>query len=165
MIVLPLAKVAISMRKETAVILLVIVILLGMPLAAVMSLTSVAGLSEPGTSLFTGSASTTNTYTYGYCTFWTALRREEVGKPIPNNWGDAHTWDDGAALAGYTVDQTPSPHAIMQSDAGDLGHVAFVEEVGSDGSWKVSEMNVKGWDILSSRTFTAEQAKNYKFIH
>lgn len=53
----------------------------------------------------------------------------------------------------------------MQTDAGELGHVAFVEEVGPDGSWRVSEMNVLGWDILSSRAFKPEQAKDYKFIH
>lgn len=68
-------------------------------------------------------------------------------------------------LAGYVVDQTPTPYAIMQTDAGDLGHVAFVEEVGPDGSWKISEMNYVCWDIVSSRTFTAKQAKDYKFIH
>jgi surface antigen len=53
----------------------------------------------------------------------------------------------------------------MQTDAGELGHVAYVEKVNPDGSWEVSEMNVKGWDILSSRTFKAEQAKVYNFIH
>ena len=48
---------------------------------------------------------------------------------------------------------------------GELGHVAFVESVESDGSWTVSEMNVKGWDILSSRTFKATDADSYNFIH
>lgn len=159
------AKSALSMKKEIGVVLVVIAVLLFMPAVAVLGMTSVGGLGDPGTSLYTGNASTTNTYDYGYCTFWAAMRREEVGKPIPNNWGDAHTWDDGAKLAGYTVDHTPGQHAIMQTDKGDLGHVAFVEEVGPDGSWKVSEMNVKGWDILSDRTFKPQQAKEYNFIH
>lgn len=94
-----------------------------------------------------------------------AQRRIEIGKPIPNNWGDAHTWDDGARKAGYAVDHTPAKYAIMQTDAGKLGHVAFVEEEGPDGSWKVSEMNVKGWNILSDRAFKPSQAKDYNFIH
>lgn len=159
------AKSALSMKKEIWIVLGVVTVLLFAPAAAVLGMTSVGGLNDPGTSLYTGDASTANTYDYGYCTFWTAQRRIEVGKPIPNNWGDAHTWDDGAILAGYTVDHTPGLYAIMQTDAGKLGHVAFVEKVGLDGSWEVSEMNVKGWDILSSRTFQPWQAKDYKFIH
>lgn len=157
-------KSAISMKKEIGTVLVVLTVLLCMPIAAVFGMTNAGGLGD-GATLYTGFASTTNTYTYGYCTFWAAGRREEVGLAIPNNWGDAHTWDDGAKLAGYTVDHTPGLYAIMQTDAGDLGHVAFVEEVGLDGGWKVSEMNVKGWDILSSRTFKPEQAKDYNFIH
>ncbi len=157
-------KSALSMKKEIGTILVVLTVLLCMPIAAVFGMTNAGGLGD-GATLYTGFASTTNTYDYGYCTFWAAGRREEVGLPIPNNWHDAHDWDDGAILAGYTVDHTPGLYAIMQTDAGDLGHVAFVEEVYPDGGWKVSEMNVLGWDILSSRTFKPEQAKDYKFIH
>ena len=135
-----------------------------MPVAAVFAMTDVRELGD-GATLYTGNASVTNTYEYGYCTFWSAKRREETAKPIPNTWGDARTWDDGARRDGYVVDQTPTQGAIMQTDAGALGHVAFVEEVLPDGIWKISEMNVKGWNILSSRTFTAAQAGNYKFIH
>jgi surface antigen len=61
-------------------------------------------------------------------------------------------------LVGYRVDHIPQQYAIMQTDAGSLGHVAFVESVEPDGSWTISEMNVVGWDILSSRTFKAVQA-------
>jgi surface antigen len=160
------AKSAVSMKKEIWVVLGVLAFLLFMPVVAVMGMTNVGGLDDgDGATLYTGNASTTNTYDYGFCTFWAALRREEVGMPIPNNWHDAHDWDEGALLAGYRIDHTPTKYAIMQTNAGDLGHVAFVEEVGPDGSWKVSEMNVKGWDILSDRTFKAAQAKDYNFIH
>lgn len=159
-------KSAISMKKEVGVVLVVLAVLLFMPVAAVMGMTNPGELqNNEGATLYTGNAATTNTYIYGYCTFWAAQRRIEVGKPIPNNWGDAHTWDDGARKTGYTVDHTPAKYAIMETDAGALGHVAFVEEVGPDGSWKVSEMNVKGWDILSDRTFKPQQAKDYNFIH
>lgn len=97
--------------------------------------------------------------------FWVAKRRIDVGLPIPNNWGDAHYWDDNARLAHYTVDHTPATYAIMQTDAGKLGHVAFVESVNPDGTWHISEMNAKGWDVVDKRTFTATQAKGYNFIH
>ncbi len=165
MIAILAAKSALSMKKEIGTILVVLAVLLGMPVAAVFGMTDASGLQNSGTSLFTGNASTANTYEYGFCTFWVAQRRIEIGLPIPNNWHDAHDWDDGARFAGYTVDHNPGLYAIMQTDAGKLGHVAFVEEVGPDGSWRVSEMNVQGWDILSSRTFKPEQAKDYNFIH
>jgi surface antigen len=159
-------KSAISMKKEVGVVLVVLAVVLFMPVAAVMGMTNPGELqNNEDAALYTGNASTTNTYIYGFCTFWTAQRRIEVGAPIPNNWGDAHDWDTGAKKIGYTVDHTPAKYAIMQTDAGELGHVAFVEEVGPDGSWKVSEMNVKGWDILSDRTFKPQQAKDYNFIH
>jgi len=53
----------------------------------------------------------------------------------------------------------------MQTDAGPLGHVAFVESVGADGSWTISEINYKGWDEVDSRTLPAAAAKQYNFIH
>jgi surface antigen len=156
----------ISFKKEISVVLIAMSVLLFMPMVAVMGMTDLGGLDDnDGASLYTGNASTTNTYIYGYCTFWAAERRIAVGKPIPNNWGDAHDWDSGARAAKYVVDHTPTKYAIMQTDAGALGHVAFVEEVGPDGSWKISEMNAKGWNILSDRQFMPWQAKDYTFIH
>lgn len=154
-----------SFKKEIIVVLVVIASVFALPLIAVASLTNVSALADGALSLFTGNSSTNNTYDYGYCTFWAAQRRDEIGFPIPNTWGDAHFWDERAERDGYLVDHTPAVGAIMQTDAGDLGHVAFVEKVNPDGSWEVSEMNVVGWDILSSRTFKPEQAEDYKFIH
>lgn len=153
------------MKKGVTIVLAVIGSLLILPVVAVASLTDLGALASPGVKLYTGTASTNNTYIFGYCTFWAAQRRIEINKSIPNNWGDAHSWDTGAKAAGYLVDHNPEVGAIMQTDTGKLGHVAFVEKVNPDGSWEISEMNAKGWNILSSRTFTAEQAKNYSFIH
>lgn len=153
-------------RKELIIIGITIVVLCTLPVIAVASITSIPALAaDSALKLFTGEHSKDNLYDFGFCTFWVSKRRAEVGAPIPQNWGDAHSWDDNAFLAGYRIDHTPQQYAIMQTDAGDLGHVAFVEEVGSDGGWKVSEMNVKGWDILSERTFKASQANDYNFIH
>jgi surface antigen len=147
------------------IILVVFGVVLALPVVVISSITNVRALADTSLHLFTGSASTTNTYDFGYCTFWTAKRREEVGAPIPNNWGDAHTWDDRALLAGYKVDHTPTPYAIMETDNGLLGHVAFVESVDAEGNWTISEMNYKGWDIVDNRTLKPSEAKNYNFIH
>ena len=115
--------------------------------------------------LYPGPISTTDTYYYGQCTYWAALRRQQTGKPIPNDWGNANTWAVNARLAGYQVDHTPAVGTVMQTTAGPFGHVAFVESVGVDGSWTISEMNFKGWDITDSRLFSASQAMQYNFIH
>lgn len=159
-------KATVSFKKEIAVVLITLTVLLALPMVAVSGMTDLGGLDDnDGSSLYTGNASTTNTYIYGYCTFWAAEQRIKIGKAIPNSWGDANAWDSGARAAGYQVDHTPTKNAIMQTDSGPLGHVAFVEEVGPDGSWKISEMNAKGWNILSNRQFMPWQAKDYNFIH
>lgn len=153
-------------RKELVIVSMTLVTVLCLPVVAIFTMTDVPALAKDNSlTLYTGTDKNLNLYDYGYCTWWTSKRRAEVGSPIPQNWGDAHSWDTGALFSRYRVDHTPTKYAIMQTDAGALGHVAFVEEVGADGSWKISEMNVKGWDILSGRTFKAAEAKNYNFIH
>ncbi len=110
---------------------------------------------------------TTNTYAWGNCTWWVAILRAQIHQPIPNSWGNAATWATRAAADGYTVNHTPSPGAIMQtpySDGG-LGHVAFVENVNPNGSWRISEMNVIGLDIVDHHTMPASAATTYNFIH
>ena len=160
-----LLKSARSFKKEVIVVLVVLASLFALPAVAVASMTNFSALADGTLKLFTGNASTNNTYIFGFCTFWAAQRRDEIGFAIPNTWGDAHDWDTGATRDGYLVDNAPAVGAIMQSDKGELGHVAFVEKVNPDGTWEISEMNVKGWNILNGRTFTADQAKEYKFIH
>ncbi len=106
-------------------------------------------------------------YDPGNCTYWAYARRAQVGEPIPNTWGDASSWAFYAGLDGYTVDHTPSKHAIMQTpDAAEgLGHVAFVESVNPDGTWHISEMNVLGLYIVDHKAMPASAATNYNFIH
>jgi surface antigen len=156
---------AVSFKKELWVVFGVLGVLVILPIISIVGVTDVSALAESGTSLYTDNANPKDTYDYGFCTYWAALRRIQVGQPIPNMWGNANTWDDNARAAGYFVDHTPAPNAIMQTDAGPLGHVAFVESVGSDGSWTISEMNFKGWDEVDSRTLPATAAKQYNFIH
>jgi hypothetical protein len=54
---------------------------------------------------------------------------------------------------GYTVKHTPAIGAIMQmaNSAGGLGHVAYVTAIDPvTGQWKISEMNVKGLDVVDT---------------
>jgi surface antigen len=153
-----------SLKWEVAIVSVVVAILFCMPM---LVLASVANLPSAAVhSLFDKPAVAADLYEYGNCTYWAALRRIEIGKPIPNTWGDAHTWDDRAKRDGYLVDNIPTDGSIMETDAGDLGHVAFVEFVNpADGSWTISEMNVIGWDELDQKTLPAAAAKNFNFIH
>lgn len=105
-----------------------------------------------------------NRYSYGYCTWYAYNRRAELGMPIGSLWGHAATWAYAARSAGYLVDNTPAVGAVMQNGGG-YGHVAVVEQMFEDGSFRISEMNYAGWNIVSSRTLTAGQAGSYSFIH
>lgn len=105
-----------------------------------------------------------NGYDYGYCTWYVANRR-----PVPTNWGNANTWDEGARAAGMVVSKNPIPGSILQDEGSLYGtyHVAYVEAVYPDGSIKVSEMNVRGWNKESSQVWSAEAYKraNIDFIY
>ena len=166
-------KKLVSFKIEIAVVSGVLAIVLCLPVMAVASVTNVKALfsnngsSPSDTSLYTDQANPKDLYDYGFCTYWSALRRIQVDKPIPNNWGDAINWATRAFLGGYQVDHTPTQYAIMQTpDApGGLGHVAFVESVDPDGTWHISEMNAVGWDETDTKSMPASAAAKYNFIH
>jgi surface antigen len=87
-----------------------------------------------------------NGYDYGWCTYYAASRVS-----VPNNWGNANTWDNYARLSGWTVSSTPRAGAIAQSDFMSwAGHVAYVEAVSPDGTMiKYSDMNgIAGWGAV-----------------
>jgi N-acetylmuramoyl-L-alanine amidase len=107
-----------------------------------------------------------NSYDYGYCTYWAAMRRAQVGKPIPGNLGNAISWANLAAQAGYTVNNSPSTHAVIWfPPAHAWGHVGFVEEVRPDGSVRISEMNAAGWGRVTETVLTPAQAAGFRYIH
>jgi surface antigen len=83
-----------------------------------------------------------NGYDYGWCTWYVANKVS-----VPNNWGNANTWDNGALASGWTVSKVPRPGAIAQTNGPGLGHVAYVEAVSADGTMiKYSDMNgLAGW--------------------
>jgi surface antigen len=107
-----------------------------------------------------------NGYDYGYCTWWAALRRAQVGKPIPSNLGNASTWKVLSQRAGLPVSNTPSQYAVIWTPPRDYyGHVGFVEQVFPDGSIRISEMNTVGWNRVSEKTLSPAQAAGYSYIH
>jgi surface antigen len=152
-------------KREITIVLVGMAVIVMLPVIILVSATDMSALADSANQLYTYQVSTSNTYDFGYCTYWAALRRGQTGSPIPNNWGNANTWAGNALLAGYNVDHAPKAGAIMQTTAGPLGHVAYVEAVSLDGSWTISEMNFKGWDIVDERALTRSDAANYSFIH
>ena len=103
-----------------------------------------------------------NGYDYGYCTYYVASKIA-----VPNNWGNANTWDNYAAASGWTVSTSPRVGAIAQDDGGWLGHVAVVSEVSADGTMiKYSDMNgLAGWGRVGSSDWVPARARFDHFIY
>ncbi len=119
-----------------------------------------------------------NGYDYGYCTWWAATRRAQIGRPIPSNLGNACTWKGLAAQAGLGVGTSPATGAVIWTPSGCYGHVGFVERVNEDGSVWVSDMNshgyasmdtssgsAGGWGRISYRLLSPDQANNFWYIY
>lgn len=119
---------------------------------------------------FYGISAGGNGYAYGYCTYYAAARRAQLGKPISDNWGNAVTWAYFAAAQGYSVGSTPRVGAIMQNGGG-YGHVAIVEAVNPGVSITISEMNGYrfggGWNRIGKGDISWGQAVGggYKYIY
>ncbi|MFQ3854395.1 CHAP domain-containing protein [Staphylococcus sp. 2S1] len=108
-------------------------------------------------------SSSANLYTSGQCTWYVF---DKVGGGIGSTWGNANNWASAASSAGYTVNNSPEAGSILQSSEGPMGHVAYVENVNSDGSVNVSEMNYSGGPYsVSERTISAGEASSYNYIH
>lgn len=94
-----------------------------------------------------------NGYDYGWCTWWAAKRRADIGRPIPSNLGNANTWAVLAQRAGFTVDTTPEAGAVAYYRfIGGLGHVGYVEQINDDGSAWLSDMNSSGVSEIGGST-------------
>lgn len=105
-------------------------------------------------------------YDYGYCTYWAALRRSQIGRPVPSNLGNASTWKVLASRAGLGVGGAPQPGAVIWTPPRDYyGHVGFVESVNPDGSVNISEMNTAGWGRVSHKTLSPADAARYSYIY
>lgn len=107
-----------------------------------------------------------NGYDYGWCTWHSANRRIEIGRPIPSNLGNAISWYNLARSAGLPTGTEPRDGAVLwHNNIGGLGHVAFVEKVNEDGSMLVSDMNYPIWGRVTYRTVPASEMSNYRFIY
>lgn len=164
-----------GVKKYAIATVITVVFVLVMPLLAVLSLGedamsflagSASAKSAEEQGFYMGAAVPGDTYAWGNCTYWTFAMRLWADKPIPTSWGNANTWDDNAIADGYLVDHTPSVTAIMQTDDGELGHVAYVTLVNAKtGEWTISEMNAPRFNVVSTRTFDKTSAIYYDFIH
>ena len=108
---------------------------------------------------------------WGNCTYYVYNRVAQLGKPIQSPaMGHAFMWSDSARSMGYNVSHNPKTGTIAvfrQGVAGSdptYGHVAFVEKVFADGSVLVSEMNVQGLNVISTRIISASDAQLTEFI-
>jgi surface antigen len=161
-----LMKASKSLKREVGIVVAIVLLLISMPMIAIMTLTHADSVSTAD-SVYNVASYPGDDYAWGNCTWWVAIRRSQIGEPVPNSWGNAATWATRAQADGYLVDHTPAYGAIMQTPFVDngLGHVAFVESVNENGSWTISEMNVKGLDVVDYKTLSAADAAGYNFIH
>ena len=67
--------------------------------------------------------------------------------------GNAREWPGNARAQGYLVDKNPVIGSIYAETwlRPPYGHVAIIQEVYTDGSFLISEMNYKGFNIISTR--------------
>jgi surface antigen len=162
-----------TLKKQLYLVFILLIVIVSLPVVAVFGLgqgtlevLNSDKITSTNDGLYQGPISKTDLYDYGNCTYWASQLREQAGKPISNMWGNANTWAIRATLDGYNVDHIPAVTAIMQTSAGALGHVAYVTNVDViTGAWTISEMNVKGLDIVDTQTLSASSASNFNFIH
>lgn len=112
---------------------------------------------------------TANSYAYGWCTWYAAMRRAELGRPIGEHWGNASSWAWSAAAQGFAVGTTPAVGAVMANSGGygGYGHVAIVESVDGD-SITISEMNGVGgglWIVDWRRVPMSTALSGYRYIY
>ena len=118
-----------------------------------------------------------NGYDYGFCTWYAANRRAQLGAPVPADLGDAYTWAYRAASFGIPTGSTPKAGAVAVDHSPAPGHVAIVEVVNADGSFWISEMNdhgqasmtnaapAGGWGRVDYRLIPASGASYYTYIY
>ena len=108
---------------------------------------------------------------FGQCTYYVFNRMAQVGTPIGHTMmGNAAEWPSYARSYGYSVSHSPSAGSAIVFQQGlagadpTYGHVAFVEAVNADGSVYISEMNVRGLNVISYRTISASVAAQATYI-
>nr|WP_256277671.1 glucosaminidase domain-containing protein [Enterococcus faecalis] len=113
---------------------------------------------------------TSNSYAWGNCTQYVYNRITQLGKHIDLTMGNGKDWGVTGQVRGYEVSRTPQAGTAVSFPAGVLGadpvygHVAFVEKVNQDGSIYISEMNVQGLNVVSTRIIPANQTSVLSYI-
>jgi surface antigen len=100
-----------------------------------------------------------NHFSYGYCTWYVANKRYAPW------FGNAGEWYANAQPYGFAEGPTPKVAAIMVANNAPIGHVAYVESVNADGSFVVSEMNYKAWNMVDYRTISSGSPEIIGFIY
>jgi surface antigen len=104
-----------------------------------------------------------NGYDPGWCTWYAANRRSEIGRPVPGNLGHASWWFGNAIAQGIATGSEPRPGAVLVASTIGWGHVSVVEKVNPDGSFWVSEMNSGGQVSIENSTPTGGwNVRDYK---
>ncbi|WP_285122516.1 CHAP domain-containing protein [Lactococcus petauri] len=108
-----------------------------------------------------------NNYPWGQCTWYVYNRARQLGIHYDLAMGNGGDWGRGP---NYEVSHVPQVNTAVSFNPGQAGadqvygHVAFVEQVRSDGSILISESNVQGLGIVSYRTFSAAEACQFRYI-
>jgi surface antigen len=114
---------------------------------------------------------TANLFPAGQCTWWATERYHTLtGYYVP--WttnANANQWTARAYEFGWHVSDQPSVGAIIDFQAGvqlasDVGHVAIVEKINSDGSLTTSNMNILGHPFGSVVDLTNHPGPGVTFI-
>lgn len=125
------------------------------PSSAVVPLPS----GVPGVSPSQASHGVNPRFPWGQCTYYVSTRRN-----VPLD-GDAWSWYGRARAYGRPEGKVPVQGAILVMWGSWYGHVAYVERVNPDGSFVVSEMNVKGVGVRDERTLTVNSIPLIGFIY
>lgn len=98
------------------------------------------------------------------CVSYTAFKVAQSGRHMPywGGRGNANQWDDNAIAAGIPVDTNPQVGDVAVSNAGQYGHVMYVEAVHGDGTITVSQYNA---DWTGNYSEVRRSAKGLLFIH
>lgn len=98
-------------------------------------------------------------FPYGYCTYYVSQRRF-----IP--WsGNAIAWLRGAQSFGFATGSTPQVGAIVvTSEGGYTGHVGMIDAVNGN-EITITEMNFKGFGVVSSRTISSGYGSIMGYIY
>ncbi|WP_396426610.1 amidase domain-containing protein [Lactococcus lactis] len=111
-----------------------------------------------------------DSYAFGNCTQYVYNRIIQLGGLVGTHMGNGGEWGINAQAQGYFTTTVPTegyavsfPPGVAGSSS-EYGHVAFVEKVYSDNSILVSEMNVKGNNIVSERHISAGVAALVTYI-